>query len=395
MEVARRTSRLGTESAIRTFVRAQELRARGRDIVNLALGAPDFPTPPHIVEAGRRALAEGHHFYTEPKGIPALREAIADDLRARHGARVDPGHVLVTAGAKPLAFFVMMMLAEPGAEVILTDPGYPQFASLVSFTGATPVLVPTRPELGHVPDPDELLARIGPATRLLVLNSPSNPTGAVLGRAAMDRLVEGLLAHPRVAVLSDEIYGRLVYEGEHVGVLAYEALRDRAIVVDGFSKTYSMTGWRLGWGVFPSALIELAERMQINALSCAAAFTQIAAVAALRGPQEPVDAMREELRRRRDLVVGELSRIPGVTCRRPAGAFFAFPEVRRTGLDSRALEHVLLEEAGVATSAGASFGPAGEGHLRISYAASEATLREGLRRMRSALEILDRDGGDR
>ena len=369
---------LGTESAFEVLARANALAAQGRSIVNLGIGQPDFPTPPHIVEAACRALADGAHGYTPANGLLALREAIAEDAARRVGATVDPEAVVVVPGGKVTMSFAMMILGHPGAEILYPDPGFPIYRSMIEFSGARAVPYTVRDGL----DVDDVLARITPATRLLILNSPSNPTGEVIPRRALERLVAGLAAHPQVHVLSDEIYGRLVYAPErHTSLLGADGLRDRLIVLDGLSKTYAMTGWRLGWGIWPRALAEIATRLAINIYSCVNTATQHAAIAALRGPQGAVDQMVATFGRRRDVLVSALNTLPGVSCRRPGGAFYAFPDVRATGFTARELQDRWLDELGVATIAGTSFGAKGEGHVRFSYASSLDDLHEAVRRI--------------
>jgi len=384
--VAERMTLLGTETAFEVLARAKALEAAGRSIINLGIGQPDFPTPDHIVEAGIKALRDGHHGYTPANGIPALREAIAADLHRRHGATVDPADVLVVPGGKVTMFFAMLMFGQPGVEIIFPDPGFPIYESAIRFAGATPVPLPLTEARGFAFAADEVLSRITPRTRLLVLNSPANPTGGVVPRAELDRLVAGLEAFPQVAVLSDEIYGEMIYDGaEHVSLLTYPTLRDRLILLDGFSKTYAMTGWRLGYSVWPKALLPLAERLAINNHSCVNAAAQYAGIAALTGPREPAARMVEAFAGRRRMIVDALNGLPGFRCVEPGGAFYAFPSIEGTGYDSRALQSKLLDEAGVATIAGTSFGREGAGYLRISYASSLSALAEAVERIRLML----------
>ena len=338
---------LGTETAFEVLARANRLAAEGHSIINLGIGQPDFATPPAIVEAGRRALAEGKHGYTPAAGVPELRAAVARDLNRRHGAEVDPETVLITPGAKPVMFFAALLTGEPGAEILYPNPGFPIYESVIRFTGATPVPIELHEAGGFTFDPDRVLDQINERTRLIILNSPANPTGGVYTRAQIERLVEGLERWPDVAVLSDEIYSRILYGGRrHVSLLGYPQLRDRLIVLDGWSKTYAMTGWRLGYGVFPPALFPFAERLAINSYSCPNAAAQYAAIEALEGPQEAVDAMTAAFDARRTAIVRELNSAPGVSCVEPGGAFYAFPNISGTGFDARALQERLLEEAG-------------------------------------------------
>jgi aspartate aminotransferase len=379
-------SRLGTETAFEVLARANALAAQGRDIINLGIGQPDFRTPDHIVEAGRKALADGHHGYTAAAGIPVLREAVAADLHRRHGVTVDPGAVLIVPGGKVTMFFAILMFGEPGAEILYPNPGFPIYESAIAFSGAKPVPIPLHEATGFAFDPDEVLARITPRSRLLILNSPANPTGGVLPREVLDRLVEGLLRYPDLVVMSDEIYGQLLYDGrEHVSLLRYEALRDRLILLDGWSKTYAMTGWRLGFGVWPKGLFEHAERLAVNSHSCVNAAAQYAGLAALTGPQDSVEVMRNAFDKRRRVITRALNQIPGFRCVEPGGAFYAFPNIEGTGLETGPLQRRLLEEAGVAAVAGTSFGRYGEGYLRFSYANSLENIERAMERIRACL----------
>ncbi len=379
-------SRLGTESAFQVLARAKALEAQGKNIINLGIGAPDFRTPDNVVQAGKQALDDGRHFYTPARGIPELRAAVAADLERRRGITVDPAHVMIVPGGKPTMFFAMLMFGESGREILYPNPGFPIYESMIAFSGAKPVPIELHEDRGFAFDPDEVLAKITPATSLIIVNTPANPTGGVIERAALDRLVEGLERHPQVTVLADEIYSRLLYDGlEHVSLLQYDSIRDRTILLDGWSKTYSMTGWRLGFGVWPAHLIDHAERLQINSNSCASAPVQWAGVEALNGPQEEPERMRQEFDARRRLIVQELNAIPGISCVTPKGAFYAFPNITGTGKTSKQLESLLLDHAGVATVAGTSFGRMGEGFMRFSYAASTADIREAMRRVRECL----------
>ena len=386
IEPAAAVGRMGTETAFEVLAEANRLAAEGRSIINLGIGQPDFATPPNIVEAGAAALRDGKHGYTPAAGIPELREAVAADLRRRHGAEVDPDSVLITPGAKPVMFFSILLAGEPGAEIMYPNPGFPIYESVINYSGATPVPIELHESSGFTWDPEQVLSQVNERTRLIILNSPANPTGGASTREQVDALVRGLERWPDAAVMSDEIYSNILYEGrEHVTLLDYPQLRDRLILLDGWSKTYAMTGWRLGYGVFPPALFAAAERMAINSYSCPNAATQYAAVEALEGPQEAVGEMVAAFDQRRRVIVEELNAVPGVSCVDPAGAFYAFPNITGTGLDARTLQARLLQEAGVAVIAGTSFGALGEGYLRFSYAASEAEIREGVSRMRSLL----------
>ena len=378
--------RIGEENAFAVLARATTLAAQGRDIINLGIGQPDFKTPAHIVEAGCKALRDGHHGYTPAAGISELREAVAADLHRRHGVEVSAKNVLIVPGGKVTMFFAILMFGEPGAEILYPNPGFPIYESAIAYTGAAPVPIPLYEESGFSFDAEEVLARITPRTRLLILNSPANPTGGAVPKAELEKLVSGLLRHPEVAVLSDEIYGQMLYDGRaHVSLLAYEDIRDRVILLDGWSKTYAMTGWRMGFGVWPDRLFDYAERLAVNCHSCVNAAAQHAGLAALTGPQDSVAAMVRAFDERRRVIVRALNQLPGFRCVEPAGAFYAFPNIGETGLGARALQHKLLEEAGVATVAGTSFGRFGEGYLRFSYANSKANIETAMARIRACL----------
>jgi len=377
-----RMSQLGTESAFEVLARAGELQRQGRSIVNLGIGQPDFPTPAHIVEAGRKALADGHHGYTPANGILPLREAVAADLHRRHGVTISPERVLVVPGGKVTMFFAIMMFGEAGAEIVYPNPGFPIYESAIRFSGATPVPMRLHEDKGFSFSAEEVLTLISPRTRLLILNSPANPTGGVVPKAEFDRLVAGLARHPQVAVLSDEIYGEMVYDGAaHISLTNYPEIADRLILLDGWSKTYAMTGWRLGYGVWPEALFPYAERLAINCHSCVNAAAQYGGIAALSGPREPVQRMVAAFAERRAYIVPALNALPGFRCANPGGAFYAFPNIDGTGFASRTLQSRLLDEAGVATVSGTSFGGFGDGYLRFSYAANLAALQEAIGRI--------------
>jgi len=387
MPLAAAMDRLGTESAFEVLARAGALQARGRDVVNLGIGQPDFPTPPHVVEAACKALRDGHHGYTPANGVLPLREAVVADMATRRGVEVDPADVVIVPGGKVTMAFAMLMFGEPGAEILYPDPGFPIYRSMIGFSGATPVPIRLFEDRGFAFDAEEVLGQITPATRLLIVNSPANPTGGVVPRAELDKLAAGLADHPQVAVLSDEIYARMVYDREpHASLTAYPELRDRLILLDGWSKTYAMTGWRIGWGVWPRDLAPLATRLAVNTHSCVNAATQWAAKAALEGPQEAVDAMVRAFDQRRRRTVELLNALPGVRCAMPGGAFYAFANVTGTGFGARELQDRWLEEAGVATIAGTSFGMLGEGFVRFSYAASLERIEDAIGRLQHWLE---------
>ena len=379
-------SRLGTESAFEVLARAKALEEEGRDIINLGIGQPDFTTPQNIVEAAVKALRDGHHGYTPAGGIGPLREAVAADIEKHRGVAVDPGHVVVVPGGKVTMFFAIIMFGEPGVEILYPNPGFPIYESVINFTGAKAVPMPLHEETGFSFNAGEVLERITPATRLIVLNSPANPTGGVVPRAEIERLVEGLEAHPGVTILSDEIYSRMRYDGRtHVSLLEYETIRDRLIMLDGWSKTYAMTGWRLGYGVWPASLVAPATRLAINCHSCVNAASQYAGIEALTGPQDSVERMVAAFDERRGVIVEALNAIPGFRCTEPGGAFYAFPDITGTGMGAAELQDRLLAEAGVATVAGTSFGACGEGYLRFSYANSTDNIRQAARRIRECL----------
>jgi aspartate/methionine/tyrosine aminotransferase len=371
---------IGTETAFEAAARARALQATGRDIIHLHLGEPDFDTPPNIVEAAARALADGQTHYAPPPGVPVFREAIAADFSRRRGVEVTPDRVVVTPGAKPVMAFLMMALVGPGDEVIVPDPGFPIYDSMARFMGATPVPIPLRPERDFRLDLDELRSLITPRTRLLVFNSPQNPTGAVMTRADIEGVAAIAMAHDLV-VLADEIYSRILYEGEHISILTVEGMEERTVVLDGLSKTYAMTGWRLGWGILPKPLVPVFERLLINTVSCTATYAQVAGAEALTGPQDAVEAMVREFRARRSLIVDGLNALPGVTAPMPHGAFYAFPDVGGTGLTGRTFADRMLMEAGVSLLSGTAFGQQGVNSLRVSYANSQPNLRVALTRM--------------
>ena len=374
-------SRLGTETAFEVLAKARALEAKGRDIVHLEIGEPDFDTPPSIVAAGVAALERGETHYTPSAGVVELREAIALYVRERRGVRADPAQVIVTPGAKPIMFYALLALLDEGDEAIYPDPGFPIYASMIDFAGALGVPLALREENAFQPDLDELRRLVTPRTKVLVLNSPNNPTGSVLSRDAI-REIAAIARERDLWVLADEIYGELVYDGEHRSIAVEEGMAERTILLDGFSKTFAMTGWRLGYGVFPRSLVEPVAKLVTNSVSCTATFVQRAGAVALTSRPPEVDRMIAEFRRRRDAVVKGLNAVPGITCRAPQGAFYVFPNVRSLGLRSSAeVADRLLNEAGVATLAGTCFGAAGEGYLRLSYANSLANLAKAVSRI--------------
>jgi aspartate aminotransferase len=374
--------RMGEENAFAVLARAAELTALGHDVINLGIGQPDFRTPEHIVEAAVRALRDGKHGYTDTTGIPELREAVAAHVAGRTGVTVPADRVMITPGGKVAMFAAILMFGEPGVDILYPDPGFPIYRSMIDFTGARAVPVPIREENGFAFSAEELLSLITPRTRLVILNSPANPTAGVSPVGEINRLVAGLLEHPYAAVLSDEIYDRIVYDGaEHLSLLSFPEIRNRVILLNGWSKTYAMTGWRLGWSVWPTALVEPMRKLAVNAWSCVNAAAQYAGIAALEGPQDSVRLMVEEFDRRRRLTVDLLNALPGVSCLLPRGAFYAFPNITRTGWWAKDLASALLERAGVALVGGPDFGAYGEGYLRVSYANSAENIRRALDRV--------------
>jgi aspartate/methionine/tyrosine aminotransferase len=379
--------RLGTEGAFAVLARARELERRGRDVVHLEIGEPDFPTPVHAAEAAFAAIRAGETGYCPAPGIPELREAAAAELSRTRGVPIAPERVIVANGAKPFLLFTVLATCEPGDEVIYPDPSFPIYESAIRFAGATPVPLVLREAHDFAFSVDELAARVTERTKLVILNSPHNPTGSVLARRTLAEAAD-VLRDSAAWVLSDEVYGRLLYDGAFASIATEPAMLERTIVLDSFSKTYAMTGWRCGYAAVPGALVEPLTRLVINSTSCVPPFVQRAGIAALTGPQDDVAAMLEELRARRDLVVAGLAALPGVSCRVPHGAFYAFPNVEAVPLGAEALARRLLEEAGVALLSGTAFGAGGDGHLRLSYAASRERLAEGLERMRAFLTTL-------
>ncbi len=388
--IAARMAAIGTESAFEVSARARALEAQGRSIIHLQIGEPDFDTPANVRAAAKRALDDGATHYAPFAGIPALREAIAADVAARKHVEADPSQVFVTVGGKGVMLYAILGLVDPGDEVLVPDPGYPIYESLTRFVGATPVGIPIRMERDFRLDVDELASLITPRTRLLFINSPANPTGGVLTRDDLERISALAIEHD-LWVVADEIYGRILYDGaEHVSIASLPGMAERTIILDGFSKTFAMTGWRLGYAVVPPSLIEMYGQLLINTISCAPTFAQVGAVEALVGPQDDVEAMVVEFKARRDLLVEGLNAIPGVRCATPVGAFYAFPSIAGTGLTGGEMADRLLHEAGVCVLAGTAFGHIGTEHIRISYANSRENLTEALGRIARFVEGLDR-----
>jgi aspartate/methionine/tyrosine aminotransferase len=389
LTVAPRMHRLGTESAFEVLARARALERAGREIVHLEIGEPDFDTPDHVKEAAKRALDAGATHYGPSAGLPELREAIAKHVSETRGVPVSPEEVVVTPGAKPIMFFTILALVGAGDEVIYPNPGFPIYESVINFVGGVPVPIPLREDADFGFDLDLFERSLSRRTKLIVINSPENPTGGVLDRGQLERIAALALKYG-IPVLADEIYRQFLYEGEFVSLLEFPGLQAQTILLDGFSKSYAMTGWRLGYGVMPVPLAEQVTRLMVNSASCTASFVQLAGVAALQGDQTPVTRMVAEFKRRRDLFVDGLNRLPGVSCRKPRGAFYCFPNVTGTLRSSSEVAERLLNEAGVAALSGTAFGAHGEGYLRFSYATSEANLRRALERMRPVFEAFAR-----
>ena len=382
---ARRMSGLGTETAFEVLARAKALEAKGRKVVHLEIGEPDFDTPKNVVEAAIHALREGYTHYGPSAGLPIAREAIAEWFSKDRGVQVGPQNVVITPGAKPILFFSVLALVNPGDEVIYPDPGFPIYESVISFFGAKPVPLPLREAREFRLDVDDLAARITPKTRMIIINSPHNPCGSMLGHDDLRAIADLALEHD-LWVVADEIYSKITYEAAHESITQFPGMLERTVVVDGFSKTYAMTGWRLGYGIMPADVVPHVARLMTNSNSCTASFTQMAGIEALRGPQDAVKAMVEEFRRRRDRIVEGLNALEGISCVKPAGAFYVFANVKELGLKSVELQDRLLQEAGVASLAGTSFGPEGEGYLRFSYANSLANIEQALEMIASLLQ---------
>ncbi len=385
MRLSDRMSRLGTETAFEVLARARALEAEGRNIVHLEIGEPDFDTPHTIIDAGVRALQNGYTHYTPSSGIPALLEAIAHDATMRRGIAFTPSEVVVTPGGKPIMFYALLALADTGSEVLYPNPGFPIYESMINFSGAKAVPIPMLEDHDFSPDVPQLLSHINEKTRLIILNSPHNPTGSALSYAELEAIAAEVVKYPDLMVLSDEIYSRMLYEGSHVSIASFPGMKERTIILDGFSKIYAMTGWRLGYGIMPEELAKHISRLMTNSNSCTAAFTQMAGVEALTGPQTASEEMVEEFRKRRDHIVAGLNSIKGISCRTPKGAFYVFPNIRETGKTSKEFADLLLYEGGVAALAGTAFGSYGEGYLRFSYANSIEQIQIAIERINAVV----------
>lgn len=387
MNFAERMSRLGTESAFEVLAKAKALEAEGRDIIHLEIGQPDFDTPEHICKAAYDAMLQGFTGYGPANGLPKLRAAVAEHISQTRGIDVHPDEVVITPGAKPIIFFTILAMIEKGDEVIYPDPGFPTYRSVVDFIGGVPVPLPLKEEVDFRFELDELVEAVSDRTKLLIINSPHNPTGGRLDRNDLSAIAELAIKHDFV-VMADEVYSRIIYEEQHESIINIPGMKDRTILIDGYSKTYSMTGWRLGYGVMPKALAKHLTRLMINSNSCTCTFTQMAGIAALTGSQKFVSRMVDEFRLRRDLIIGGLNSIDGMSCRKPIGAFYAFPNITKIGMNCEALADYLLENAGVAVLPGTSFGKYGDGYLRLSYANSLENIEKAVDRMRGAIRTI-------
>ncbi|MCG3209329.1 MAG: Aspartate aminotransferase [Anaerolineae bacterium] len=387
MQLADRMNRLGTESAFEVLARAKALEAQGREIVHLEIGEPDFDTPPHIIEAAIKALRDGYTHYTPSAGLPVVRQTIAEHVSRSRGVDVRPEQVVVTPGAKPIMFFTILALLQPGDEAIYPDPGFPIYRSMINFVGAKPVPLPLREDKDFRFDPAEFRSLVNDRTKLIIINTPQNPTGGVLTKSDLEAIAD-VARERNIPVLSDEVYEQILYEGEHVSLMSLPDMLPHTILLDGFSKTYAMTGWRLGYGVMPLPLAEQMTRLMTNSNSCTSASTQMAGVAALTGPRGEVNQMIAAFRERRDVIVSGLNQIPGFRCANPAGAFYVFPNIEGTGRGSKEMENLLLDKAGVAALSGSGFGVHGDGYVRFSYANSIPNIKKALERIREMVDTL-------
>ncbi len=384
--ISQKISYLGTESAFSVLAKAEKLSQSGKDIINLGIGQPDFKTPKHICDAAILAINNGNHGYTPANGILPLRIAVAEDLKMRQNFDINPDNILILPGGKVTMFFAIQIFGEEGVEIIYPDPGFPIYASAINYSGAKAVPLPLLEENDFAFSADKLLSLINDKTRLIIINNPANPTGGVTSKIEMDKLAKGLEKFPHVAIMSDEIYSRMLYDNQkHNSMLAYENLKNRVIILDGWSKTYAMTGWRLGYSIWPDNLIEHATKLAINCHSCVNAPTQFAGIAALEGSQQPVNEMMQIFTKRRSIIVDALNDLPGVSCIMPKGAFYAFANIKQTGMKSMQMQELLLDKVGVAVISGTSFGKYGEGYLRFSYANSTTNILTAISRIKSIL----------
>ena len=386
MKIAANFLRMGTESAFVVLAKAKKLEAEGKEIINLGIGQPDFRTPQHIVEAGKQALEAGHHGYTAANGMIELRTSVCKHVHKMYGATIDPSRVLITPGGKPTMYFAIMLFGEPGSEIIYPEPGFPIYESMINYTGATAVPYDLTEDKDLKFDPEKILSLITDKTRLLVLINPNNPTGSFVEKSKIDFLAEGLKKYPHVAILSDEIYSRQIYDGKEMPTFFnYPELQDRLIVLDGWSKAYSMTGWRMGWSVWPEKLIPHITKLAINSFSCVNAPSQFAGIAALDGPDDPIHQMMEKFDQRRKLIHRGLNDLPGVECSLPGGAFYAFPNVSGTGMNGSEFSKKCMYEAGVAIVPGTAFGKTSIDYVRFSFAASQDNIQKALEKIKKML----------
>lgn len=385
---AYRLNRLGTETAFEVLAKAKALEKTGIDVVHLEIGEPDFDTPENIKEAAIKALKEGHTHYVPSAGISELREAIAEHIVESRNIDVTPEEVVVTPGAKPIIFFSILACVNPGEEVLYPNPGFPIYESMINFVEAKPVPIPLKEENDFRMDPNDIIENLTEKTKMIIINSPQNPTGSVLTKKDIKVIADAVKDRDDIIILSDEIYSKIIYESEHHSIASLPGMKEKTIILDGFSKTYAMTGWRLGYGVMRKDLVEKISRLIVNSTSCTCAFIQLAGVEALKGPQDATKRMVAEFKRRRDLIVSGLNKIDGISCKMPRGAFYVFPNIKNLGMSSGSFSDLILEKAGVATLPGTSFGEYGEGYLRISYANSIENLKKALERISSVVESL-------
>ena len=382
--IAKRNSNLGTETAFTVLAKANMLASQGKSIINLGIGQPDFPTPEHIVEAGIKALRDGHHGYTQSTGIPELRDAVAEDLNKRHGVTVSPNNILIVPGGKVIIFFSAMLMGEKNKEILYPNPGFPIYESAINYSGAKAVPYRLSENEGFSFSADDLLNKINYKTSLIIINSPANPTGGIVPKVELEKLAKGLDDYPNVMLMSDEIYDQFCFgPNPFTSMLTFPNIRDRLIILNGWSKTYAMTGWRLGYGIFPDSLYEIAEKLAVNIHSCVNASAQYAALEALQGPQKCVLEMNESFKRRASFMHKKLNEINGFNCQEPNGAFYCFPNIKNTNKSSTLIQNELLDKIGVATVAGTSFGKYGEGFIRLSCANSDAAIEEAINRIKS------------
>src|SRR5210317_26065 len=386
MKIADNYSRLGTENAFVILAKAKKLESEGKEIINLGIGQPDFLTPKHIVEAGKNALDDGHHGYTPANGTKELRDGVSRHIKRMYGADIDSNRVFIAPGGKPSMYFSIMMFGQPGAEIIYPEPGFPIYESVINYTGAKAVPMYLSEKKNFSFNADDVLSLINDKTRLIIINNPQNPTGGLIEKSEIDKLVEGLKKFPEVAILSDEIYSRQIYDGKKMpSFFYYPELYNRLIVMDGWSKTYAMTGWRLGWSVWPDTLIEKVTRMAINSYSCVSASNQVAALAALDGPHDFLDDMMDKFNKRRSLIVEGLNSLPGIKCNNPGGAFYTFPNVSETGMSGDTFAEKCLYDAGVALVPGTSFGKSCTNFVRFSFANSYENIEKALEKIKKIL----------